>query len=166
MKRIPLTQDRCALVDEEYFEGLSKFKWRAQKDFRTGRVYAVRSVGKVSVMMHRQIMGIDDDREVDHINGVGLDNRRSNLRYATKSQNHQNQKLRADTKTGFKGVSKYANRRDLWRARILVKGERIHLGCFKSPEEAAVAYDEAAKKFFGEFALINFGDAETAGGNW
>ena len=164
---ILLTQGKVALVDEADYKALMRYKWRAQRDRFT--FYAVRSVGKVGVeLMHRQILHVASDStiEVDHANRDGLDNRRANLRRCSKSQNHQNQQPRSDRKSRFKGTSRYVDRPGLWRARIVVNGVRIHLGCFQSEEEAAAAYDAAALQSYGEFARTNFGEAETANGKW
>jgi len=90
---------------------------------------------------------------VDHRNGNGLDNRRANLRPATKSQNGANRLIAASNKSGFKGVDLKKGR---WRAQIKVVGSKIHLGYFDLAEEAARAYDMAAIEAFGEFATLNF----------
>jgi hypothetical protein len=101
--------------------------------------------------MHRLIMG--PGPQVDHKDGNGLNNRRSdNLRFATDTQNRANQKVRKDSTTGFKGVRPH---RDKFQARIRVKGREITLGSFATPEEAALAYNAAAKECFGEFARPN-----------
>lgn len=103
--------------------------------------------------MHREIMGlsIGDQREVDHINGNRLDNRRCNLRLATHEQNMHNARRRKDNSSGFKGVSwKVRDRK--WYAAIEISGKRIHLGVFDTAEEAHVAYCGAADRLHGEFA--------------
>ncbi len=88
--------------------------------------------------------------EVDHKDGDGLNNRWDNLRVATRSQNHANSKRASDNTTGFKGVRKQRNGR--YQARIAIKGKRLHLGTFQTPEAAHAAYCKAAKELFGEFA--------------
>lgn len=93
---------------------------------------------------------------VDHVNGDKLDNRRTNLRLATKSQNEQNKrKRRSNTTSRYKGVVKMTNRKKCWRATLTMEGYNLHLGTFYTEEEAAIAYNEAAYKHFGEFALLN-----------
>lgn len=160
MKQITLTQGKVALVDDEDYESLIVYKWRAQKDRKNW--YAVRTRegtdGKGSIMMHRQLLNLMDFNaiEVDHVDGDGLNNQRHNLRTSTKSQNHHNQRTRSDNTSKLKGVSPYKDRPGLWRARILINGKRVHIGCYKDPKEAALAYDEAARKHFGEFAKTNF----------
>ncbi len=102
--------------------------------------------------MHRQIIGVTGRTEVDHINGDRLDNRRSNLRAATRQQNSWNsgaQRRRSRT-SRYKGVS-FDKSRGLWTAHILNK----NLGRFDTEEEAALTYDKAATELFGEFAYLN-----------
>jgi len=91
------------------------------------------------------------DKHIDHINGVTYDNRASNLRLATKSQNGANSSMRKDNKSGYKGVDFYKSA-NKWRARIVVRGKSIHIGYFDSPELAHIAYCKRAVELFGEFA--------------
>lgn len=91
-------------------------------------------------------------KPIDHKNGNRTDNRISNLREASNSQNAANGKAHTDNASGFKGVRKMNSR---FSARIFVKGRAVHIGTFDSPQEAAAAYDKAAKTYFGEFALTN-----------
>jgi hypothetical protein len=93
---------------------------------------------------------------VDHINRNGLDNRRSNLRPATHSQNSANAGRQTRSTSGFKGVHRGPVRGKAWRAQIHTAGKKRHLGTFDDPEEAARAYDAAAVELFGEFARTNF----------
>ena len=94
--------------------------------------------------------------EVDHINRDKLDNRRSNLRLVTHTQNCVNASLRVTNTSGFKGVNFYRGK--YWRAYIRVNYRHISLGFFPTAEAAARAYDEAAREHFGEFAFLNFPD--------
>ena len=155
---IPLPGGENAIVDLEDYERISRFKWNINKSRHTS--YAVRttraSEGKRGnhIIMHREILLTDE--AVDHINRNGLDNRRANLRPATRSQNSRNASKRSDNTSGFKGVGIYKPYGN-WRARITVEtGKRITVGYFKTPLEAAIAYDEAAIKYHGEFASLNF----------
>jgi hypothetical protein len=96
--------------------------------------------------------------ETDHINHNGLDNRKTNLRICTTSQNAQNRPKDTRNISGYKGVGRCMSRgcNYEWRAEIKINGKKIHLGLFHSPEKAALAYDKAARNLFGEFALTNF----------
>lgn len=104
--------------------------------------------------MHREILGCAANEKVDHRNGNGLDNRRENLRRCTQSENLMNKRMGVNNTSGFKGVS--ATPRGRWRSYINVYGNRMHIGVFDTPEEAATAYDKKAKKYFKEFAVLNF----------
>jgi hypothetical protein len=159
-RRIPLTQQKYAIVDPEDYERLSQYKWH----INTGRgtFYAVRCVWvkserkTKSIKMHRELMKIDDELYVDHINGDGLDNRKANLRAATAFQNSWNmKKLRRKCWSRYKGVT-WNKRQNRWVAQIMARGKIKFLGCFTDEIEAGRAYDEAAKKFHREFAVTNF----------
>jgi hypothetical protein len=104
--------------------------------------------------LHQVILGVDDGYEIDHINGSGLDNRRSNLRRATHAQNMANRPVSKSNKCGFKGVY-WDSRWKKWRADIKKDGKTIHIGSYLTAEEAAVAYDATATSLFGEFARTN-----------
>lgn len=162
MRRIWLENVRkYALVDDRDYARISKHKWRGQTDRNTGTIYAIRTTWidgeKGHELMHRIVLRLSAPPPfVDHWNRNGLDNRRRNLRVCRKRQNHQNQKRRRDSQTGYKGVSQYKNRTNLWRAKINVDGQRIHLGCFKSARAAGRAYVTAARKYFGKFARGNW----------
>lgn len=156
MKTIPLTQGFVAIVDDADFEAVSKFKWYAAR--RKQRVYAARNAvlntgRRTIVYLHRELMGVP---KVDHRDGDGLNNQRHNLRPATYQENIRGfrRKQRGAT-SEFRGVSWHRGDRR-WRARIHVDGVNFGLGNFVSQEDAARAYDEAARKHFGEFASPNF----------
>ncbi len=159
MKYIKLTKDQIAIVDNEDYRLICENQWYAQK-IRDAYYAARRPKKQKIIYMHRLILENKLDRPleknefVDHINRNGLDNRRDNLRIATRSQNQMNKKTQGKFK--YKGVSRDKNRKR-WRARITFNKHRIHLGCFNDEIKAAKAYDEAAKKYFGEFARLNFG---------
>ncbi|MBW8040358.1 MAG: hypothetical protein FVQ85_10195 [Planctomycetes bacterium] len=153
-RRIPLTQGQYAIVDPERYEELAKHKWFAKRC--DGRFYAVRSTKIKNVKMHQVIMGTEEGKVIDHINSNGLDNRKANVRFATSQQNSWNQrKQRGNSSSKYKGVS-WEKKRKEWRARITFKGRVVHLGRFDTEKEAAMAYDDKAREFFGEFAWLNF----------
>jgi hypothetical protein len=158
-RRIPLTQGRFAIVDPQDYQHLSKYKWRLCRTKGKNMLYAERSIrlpgGKYSrLLMHRQLIEAPEGYVIDHINGCGLDNRRANLRLATVSQNAWNSKKR-NPRSGYKGVW-FAKDKGQWRAAIVCHGRRIHLGYFTGKIDAAKAYDDAAKKYYKEFARLNF----------
>ena len=140
-----------ALVDEADFQMLSAYQWRAK--YGHGRVYVAASCKRVTIWMHRCIMGITDPGiPVDHRNGNGLDNQRSNLRVATTSNNGANQTLSKANTTGFKGA--WFNGKS-WYARLTVRQRHYYNGPFATAFEAALAYDRLAVEQFGEFAKTN-----------
>lgn len=153
--RIPLkTNDRSirawALVDAEDYEWLSQWTWSVQGGGYVGR--SVRVDGKYRiVLMHRLILGTPLGMDTDHINGDSRDNRRTNLRVATRSQNLANQPKQCHNTSGYKGVC-WDKQTSRWRAFISVKGKTVSLGRFDDIEDAAQAYREAAVKHFGSFA--------------
>ncbi len=160
MIEIPLTRGYVALVDDED-AGLSGLKWSA--DVSRGTVYAIRrsytADGRVTTeRLHRVVVHAKSGDHVDHVNGNGLDNRRSNLRVATYRQNAENQGRRKGNTSGFKGVSRDARNPNMpWVARLRSgNGRRIHVGSYASPEDAARAYDRAAAIHHGPFARLNF----------
>lgn len=155
METIPLTRGKAALVDDSDYPRLSQFKWYARKD--EGRFYACRAVTvspnkQKLIQMHREIIG--GTLKIDHRDGNGLNNQRYNLRPATTSQNGQNRRKFAPASSPYKGVC-FSKRDTKWLSRIAVNGRRVLLGYFLSEQDAARAYNDAAKKYFGEFANLN-----------
>jgi hypothetical protein len=153
---VTLTQGKVALVDRADLELVAEHRWYALRNRRT--FYAQTSLpcsdGKhTTLKMHRLIL--PGAEQIDHVNGNGLDNRRSNLRAATSLDNKRNERKRRDNTSGFKGVHW---RKDLsrWRACIMVDGRTIHLGYHADRESAARAYDAAARERFGAYAAVNF----------
>lgn len=157
IRTIPLTQGKVAIVDQADYGMLSHWKWYAAADSATwyarrGHRHSGAKHMTIS-LMHRMVMLPDPSLVVDHVNGNGLDNRRCNLRICTQGQNQQNQ--RAWTGTLYKGV-RWAPRQRRWVASINPGERRLHLGYFKTAEEAARAYDSAAMSHYGSFARPNF----------
>ena len=151
-KIIELTKGFLCLIDEEDFELVSKWNWT----FSGG--YARRQNRGKTYSMHRQILGLTGSSRpfVDHINGDGLDNRKSNLRVCSQSENQGNQGIPKNNTTGYKGVG-LCNRssRLPFRAYISVKDKHVNLGRFETIELAVNAYNSAAKSYFREFAVLN-----------
>ena len=157
---IPLSQGQFALVDAEDFPELSKYKWHAHFAPATGTFYAKRgeylgNYKTIGIWMHRQIMGVPkgDPQQIDHKDRTAtLDNRKRNLRFATRAQQVCNQRLRSTNTSGFKGVSKIGNS---YRATIKMNGKWKHLGCRPTAEQAyRELFVPAAKELQGEFAGI------------
>ncbi len=151
MKTISLSRGAVAIVDDADFERLSCMSW-----YLSSEGYAVRSSKELGtvVRMHREILGVDCPPQVDHRNGVRLDNRRTNLRACTKSQNNMNARKRERTTSRFKGVY-WLTANGRWRAKITLDGRSKHLGLFDEEVAAAAAYNAAATQHFGEFARLN-----------
>jgi len=156
-RAIPLTQGKLAFVDARDYEQLNRHKWYANN--QRGHWYARRAVtaeGKVRIItMHRILLGASPGIQIDHRNGDGLDNRRANLRVCTNGQNQMNSKKHTGCSSRYKGVVWHKATKK-WRAQIGFEGHKQHLGLFTHEEEAARAYDEAAKHCFGSFARLNF----------
>lgn len=152
MKEIILTQGKVALVDDEWYEMVNQFKWTA---FKSGEQwYAVRGWKDDRILMHHFIMGKPEKLVVDHIDGNGLNNQKSNLRHCTHSQNHLNQGLQSNNTSGIKGVN-FHKATNKWTAYIKVNGKKKHLGSFLTLEEAGKAREKAIKEVFGDFATSN-----------
>ena len=171
MKEIQLTQGQIALVDDEDYEELKSMKWYAGYCKNVGGFYAIHSIymgkekGKKTVRMHRYVMKTKDPKiKVDHIDGNTLNNQKNNLRLCENYQNCTNRHtLRSGNTTGYRGVSEYFyGKTKKWTATLTVKGEHVRLGYFIIPEEAALAFDKAARGLYGEFCgKLNFEEKET-----
>lgn len=146
---IPLTRGRVALVDEADLALVMQYSWRAAP--RNLTTYASARTKAFTGYMHRLILQPPDGIEVDHVNCNGLDNRRINLRIATRHQNASNSRSRGGT-SRFKGVSRNAT--GGWLV-TLGGGPTRYVGTFQSEIDAARAYDRAALEAFGEFARTN-----------
>ena len=155
-KEIILTQSKVAVVDNIDFEWLNQWKWyAAHRKTKSGDLwYAVREIHPdTCVLMHRIIAKracLPPAEHYDHKDHDGLNNRRSNLRPATRTQNLGNQRKTANRSSSFKGVS-WDESRNRWRAQICIENRRRFLGRFSKEEDAADAYAIAAHELFGEF---------------
>jgi hypothetical protein len=156
MKQIPLSKQKRrnsrnqglhALVDDEDYEWLSQWNWCAVSTYRRNGGYAMRVERGKTISMHRLVVNAPDGLEVDHINGIGLDNRRSNLRLVTRKQSLPNRRVFRSNKSGFKGVH-FDKQAGKWKLAFSAH--------FDTAEEAARAYDRIARMIFGEYAKTNF----------
>jgi len=143
--------DKVAIVDRCDFKRLEKYAWRI-----TNYGYVVTGNPKRGTFrfLHHLVVGRTLGLDADHRDRNKLNNRRNNLRIATRSQNEANKGLRRDSTTKLKGVS-FFKRDGTFRAQIGFDGRKMHIGYFDTPKQAAIAYDAEATKLFGEFALTN-----------
>lgn len=157
MKQIPLSGKagigKFAIVDDEYFDELSKRKWHSGKCGYPAAASYFLTKERRPIMMHSLIMKLGKGELVDHIDGNPLNNQKNNLRRCTKKQNNMNRIKSYGKLSIYKGVSP-SNKR--WRSQIMINDKYIHLGCFGNEIEAAKAYDKKAIELFGEFAKLNF----------
>jgi len=155
-KRIPLTQGQFTIVDDNMYDYLNQWKWHAAKT-TCGGYRAVRSdnINNKCVLMSREIMGFPKRKVVDHIDHNMLNNQGSNIRACSYSQNNQNRLKIKLCSSKYKGVCwhKHSNK---WQVKITVNKKRIQIGLYTDAIEGAKAYDKKAKKYFGEFACLNF----------
>ncbi len=158
--RIQVAVGRFALIDPQDFEAVTAFSWRIHvgSPSRTRRTeYAVKGGGDSKEYLHLWLWrhwGRPRVPVVDHEDGNGLNCQRLNLRQATVTQNNQHRGLIASNTSGYKGVSWHVGR-GRWQAKISVESTRIFLGYFTTPAEAALAYNTAARKYHGAFAVLN-----------
>jgi hypothetical protein len=154
--RLGTKRDKTTIIDDQDFEFLTQWEW-----FVTAQGYVYRNAmrdGKLTfIFMQNEIMGKVSGKILDHINSDRLDNRRENLRFCTPKENSRNKSKQKTRKTSsrFKGVC-WDKSRGKWISKIKVDRRAIQLGRFDGEEQAAFVYDEAAKKYFGEFAKLNF----------
>lgn len=141
-----------SLVDTDIFEKYNCFQWyKTSHNFVARRDFLFKKV----VYLHRLIMSAPKGVFVDHINYDTLDNRKKNLRLTNKQGNSINTKLRKTNTSGYKGVY-WDKQRKRWAVSITFNYKIIHLGRYKIIEDAAKKYDEAARKYFGQYARLNF----------
>lgn len=153
MKEITLTRGLVTLVDDEDYELLNSMKWYAEKYTHT--FYARKRINNKLVSMQNYLLGVSSPLRVDHIDGNGLNNQRNNLRVCTHRQNMLNVgKRRINPTSKYLGVH-YDKSRGRWMVSIGINYKCVHIGRYDSEIEAALAYNEAAKKHHGEFAKLN-----------
>lgn len=151
---IPLSRGLFTIIDDGDFKKVSKFKWFTS--VCNGKFYATTHIKNETIRLHRFVTKAKKGFDVDHKNSVTLDNRKSNLRVCTHSENLMNRKsISSNNTSGFRGVTWSKNARK-WDARLMKNYKHIYLGLFKTKKEAALAYDKAALEHFGEFANLNF----------
>lgn len=154
--RIRVAKDVYAIVDDEDAVRVSRISWKLRRTPHTRYAFTTsKLIGNSQKLLHRFILGLKPGEICDHVNGNGLDNRRSNLRVVTAAQNAQNcflQRREAGKSSRFKGVTLGTSG---WSAQINSGGLVDHLGVFPNEEEAARAYDRAALERFGAFARTN-----------
>ena len=167
---IPLSRGFVAIVDADDYEWLSKYKWCVVTNGKRfgNRPFALTTVkaeydGETWTkreLMHRMILGIRqrDSVVVDHINGNSLDNRRNNLRVTSQANNAMNRRKIKKTASQYKGVTRRKSKTGAPRWVASIRKDRIpfRLGHFLLEEDAALAYDAAAREMFGNFACLNF----------
>lgn len=156
---IPLTKGYVAIVDWSDRD-LAEKKWSSQVTKVNCYAISHHKRGE-TLILHRIVLEralgrcLAIDEYVDHINGNGLDNRRENLRVATKTQNNRNKAKSRSNKSGYKGVWRDKGKvKERWQAGITANGKKIHLGRFDTREEAHEAYCKAAIELHGEFARL------------
>jgi len=151
---VPLTKGFTAIIDANDVGKVDSWNWTAVVKPHT--VYAQRTVkaedGKrASVKMHRVLLNAPDGCEVDHADGNGLNNKKSNIRIADAFGNRQNRAVPKSNTSGLKGAF-FHKRDNKWMSKIVANGRSIFLGYFPDKESAHAAYQEGSKKYHGEFS--------------
>ncbi|MCX5632499.1 MAG: AP2 domain-containing protein [Phycisphaerae bacterium] len=142
------------IVDQDDYQKLAGYPWQLFEN-KSGSFYAVQFNNGRFIKMHRVIMNAPPGKIVDHRNHEGLDNTKRNLRFATIAQNNYNNRKVKNRSSKYKGVCR-RKERNKWHAYISYNCKKIHLGYFDNEEDAARVYDNAAKLYHGEFAVLNF----------
>ena len=141
------------LIDDEDYKYIKQYHWILRGGNYPARTF-YKNNKQYTILMHREIMNAGPKEFIDHINRNTLDNRKQNLRFCNKSKNAMNCKVHKHNTSGYKGVS-FLKSINKWRAYIVINNKQIHLGCYLKKEDAALAYNKAAIKYFKEFASLN-----------
>ena len=160
---IPLSSGDTTIIDAEDAPLVAPYQWRIHYNRTIPYVTTSPRVNgkRIWLQMHRMVMGAKQGQIVDHIDRDTFNNRKSNLRIVTPQQNALNKGLYASNTSGFKGVTR-ASSGGKWRASIRKDYRKYHLGHFVEKEDAARAYDAAAREMYGEYASLNFPDDEVS----
>lgn len=165
-KIIKLTQGYETIVDDDLYEELNKFKWRLEKIPGSKTIYVVRDIRKnenfnfKKIYIHKYILFLNEkwkelkNKEIDHIDGNGLNNQIKNLRICSHAENLKNLTIYKNNTSQYKGVSWHKHSKK-WYAYIRINGTLKSLGYFSNKIDAAKIYNTAAIKYFGEFAKLN-----------
>jgi hypothetical protein len=157
---ILLTNGEHAIIDSEDFDKVKKYSWSISKlGYPTAIINSYKNGQKsnkitASIYLHRLILNFPS-QQIDHIDNNKLNCQKKNLRFCTQKENVRNQSKKSSNTSGYKGVS-WSKTMNKWEARINPDYKAIVLGYFDNKVDAAIAYDEAAKKYFGNFANRNF----------
>lgn len=158
MQQIPLTKGHVAIVDDDDYPIVSRYKWCFDNGYAARKI-TLASKQYQKVLLHRFLTDAQPGQMVDHADGNPLNNTRANLRICNGTLNNANRRVmkirNAATSSQYRGVFKEL-RRNSWRASIGLNNRRIHLGNFPSEEAAARAYDAKARELYGEFSVCNF----------
>lgn len=154
-KAMPLNKGVFTIVDESDYEWLSRWKWYlAEKGYAKRSAAKSEGIGHSAFFMHRIILNTPKGLMSDHINRNKLDNRRCNLRIVTHQQNGWNSGTKCNHTSKYKGVN-FHKKSGKWQARIKLNRQETYIGIYETPEAAAMAYNDFARKYHGEWAFIN-----------
>lgn len=158
-RRIELTRGKYAILDPEDFESLNQYRWHCTNfgyARRTGSKRSEKGRKRVAIGMHNVVFPVPEGMTVDHINRNRLDNRKANLRAATREENTWNRKfVKKGSKTRYTGIH-WNKKVKKWNVRLRVEGRRKSFGYYADEVEAAKVYDRVARKYRREYAVLNF----------
>lgn len=158
MKHIDVGNGLISMIDDIDYDMISCYNWSSYKSKTTGTYIPITRIVKngkwATIRMHSLIVGDVDKYDVDHINHNTLDNRRSNLRLCSRSENLMNRRMFRNNISGYKGVS-FNTQHNKWMAKVVFNKHQYFCGYFDNPEDASVAYDNKLITLCNEFALTN-----------